>query len=90
MLNAIPKAWFSWKFSLEEGDGTPVADLLLSSWRERGSVALRDGLRYTVRSQALRVRFYWKPQTGRRLPRPPNRARSEGNSLLRMASASTR
>jgi hypothetical protein len=53
MLNAIPKAWFSWKFSLEEGDGTPVADLLLSSWRERGSVALRDGLRYTVRSRGI-------------------------------------
>ncbi len=48
MLNAIPKTWFFWNFSLQEVDGTPVADLSISSWRGEGSVSLRDGSRYLV------------------------------------------
>jgi hypothetical protein len=48
MLNAIPNTWFSWNFSLEEVDGTPVTDLSISTWKDRGSVSLRDGLRYLV------------------------------------------
>jgi len=52
MLNVIPKAGTSWNFALQELDGTFVADVLLSDWLERGGVvALRDGSRYTVRSQ---------------------------------------
>ena len=50
MLNATPKTWTSSDFSLEDSDGTPLADLGLPSslLEQGGSVALRDGSRYIV------------------------------------------
>ena len=52
MLTVIPKAGTSWNFALQQVDGKFVADVFLSDWLKRGgAVALRDGSRYTVRSQ---------------------------------------
>lgn len=40
MLTAVPKSWFSWDFWVREAVGDAVAELHLSSWRERGSVVI--------------------------------------------------
>lgn len=56
MLSAQPKKWYSWDFTLRDADGQPVADLDLSSWRERGKVAL-GGAEYRVRREGLRGPF---------------------------------
>jgi hypothetical protein len=39
-LTAVPKSWFSWDFWLKEPGGEAVAEVCLSSWRERGSVVV--------------------------------------------------
>jgi hypothetical protein len=41
MLKAVPKTWFSWDFTIFEGD-RPVADIDISWWRERGRLVVRD------------------------------------------------
>lgn len=46
MLKAIPKNWFSWDFTVIE-DSTPVAEIAVSWWREKGEL--------TVRGSAYRV-----------------------------------
>ncbi len=51
MLKLIPKHWFAWDFRLEDATGL-AAEVILSSWRERGAIAIagvqhrvsRDGL----------------------------------------------
>ena len=53
MLSARPKKWYSWDFTLQDAEGRHVADLDLSSWRERGRVVLGES-EYRVRR--LRVR----------------------------------
>src|SRR5262249_37123684 len=53
MLNALPKGWFSWDFSLHDSSGGVVGDVLLSSWREQGAITIRGGPRYTVRRQGI-------------------------------------
>lgn len=40
MLKAIPKSWFSWDFSIVEGS-TPVAEISVAWWRERGELKVR-------------------------------------------------
>src|SRR5918993_4467197 len=37
----LPRRWYSWDFSLVSGDRT-LAELDLSSWRERGVVTIAD------------------------------------------------
>jgi hypothetical protein len=46
MLEAIPKSWFSWNFKINEGS-KKVADLDISSWREKGELRI-NGVDYVV------------------------------------------
>jgi hypothetical protein len=52
MLSAHPKTWYAWDFALRDAEGRHVADVDLSSWRERGKVVL-DGSEYRVRPEGL-------------------------------------
>ena len=47
-LRLVPKHWFSWSFTLEDAAGIPFGKVLLSCWRERGSVAVGE-IEYRVR-----------------------------------------
>jgi len=51
-LSAVRKKWYSWDFTVRESDGRHLADLDLSSWRERGKVTV-DGSEYEVRREGL-------------------------------------
>jgi hypothetical protein len=51
MLKLIPKRWFSWDFRLEDASGV-AAEVILSSWRERGSIAI-GGVRHKVSRHGL-------------------------------------
>lgn len=42
MLDILPRSAFSWNFDVVE-DGTLIAQLEMSSWRERGEVVLNEG-----------------------------------------------
>ena len=46
MLEAVPKNWFSWNFKINE-DSRKIADLDISSWREKGELRI-DGASYVV------------------------------------------
>jgi hypothetical protein len=52
MLSARPKKWWSWDYALRDAEGAHVSDLHLSSWRERGRLAL-GGSEYGVRREGL-------------------------------------
>ena len=52
MLTLVPKHWFSWDFRLQEPAGDAVAEVRLSSWRERGAVVV-NGVTYTIRRDGL-------------------------------------
>jgi hypothetical protein len=52
MLYAIPKYWFSWDFNLRGAGGEDVAEICLSSWRDRGSVVL-SGVEYGIHRKGL-------------------------------------
>ena len=52
MLSAHPKKWYSWDYSLLDADGQHLADLGLSSWRDRGTFVL-GGAEYRVRREGL-------------------------------------
>lgn len=41
VLEITPRSWLSWKFDVVE-DGTVIAQLEMSSWRERGEIVLHD------------------------------------------------
>ncbi len=47
MLTAIPRNWYSWDFSLEGPGEQRIARLVISGFRERGSVVV-DGRTYTI------------------------------------------
>ena len=47
----VPKAWYSWDFSVTAGDRT-IARFDLSSWRERGVITI-DGIEHRVFRQSL-------------------------------------
>jgi hypothetical protein len=51
MLKLIPKHWYSWDFRLEDATG-PVAEVILSSWRERGSIAV-GGVQHRISREGL-------------------------------------
>lgn len=42
VLDITPRSWFSWKFDVMEGE-TLIAQLEMSSWRERAEIVLGDG-----------------------------------------------
>ena len=50
MLRARPKKWYSWDYDVQDAEGRHVADVGLSSWRERGKVVL-GGSEYRVRPE---------------------------------------
>jgi hypothetical protein len=52
MSTLVPKHWFSWDFWLQDPVGHAVAEVRLSSWRERGSVVV-SGVTYTIRRDGL-------------------------------------
>lgn len=52
MLSAVPKGWFSWDFSLQGPMGEDIAEIQLSSWRERGAVVLR-GASYRIHREGF-------------------------------------
>jgi hypothetical protein len=41
VLEAIPKHWYSWDYTVAH-DGVTVADIDVSSWREKGVVTIED------------------------------------------------
>ena len=51
MLTATPKHWYSWKFTLATGNHV-VADIDISSWRERGGLQI-DGRSYRVHRDGM-------------------------------------
>ncbi|HTU99760.1 MAG TPA: hypothetical protein VMF13_04425 [Luteitalea sp.] len=51
MLTATPKRWFSWDFTIEEGD-RQVAAIDVSSWRERGTLTV-DGVDHRVYREGI-------------------------------------
>jgi len=56
MLTAHPKKWYSWDFTLQDAEGRRVADVDLSSWRERGNVGVGQS-EYRVRPEGLFRQF---------------------------------
>ncbi len=63
MLIAVPKGWFSWDFQLLDMTNHPVAELELSSWRERGSV-LVGGASYKLYREGLAGPFVLEAPDG--------------------------
>lgn len=49
MLAIEPQHWYSWDFTVSQG-GRPIAEVGLSSWRERGRLVV-NGLAYTVQRE---------------------------------------
>jgi len=47
VLTLSPHNWFSWNFSLFDGEERPLAEVNLSSWRERGTLMV-EGVEYDV------------------------------------------
>jgi hypothetical protein len=56
MLSADPKRWYSWDYTLRGPEGPALAEIGLSSWRERGAVRL-GGAEFTVRRDGWRGPF---------------------------------
>ncbi len=52
MLYAVPKRWFAWDFWLLEPTGALAAEVLVSSWRERGALVV-GGSEYRIHRQGL-------------------------------------
>jgi hypothetical protein len=51
MLRAVPKHWFSWDFAIRDAN-RQVAEVKLSSWRERGAIRV-DGVEHTVSREGI-------------------------------------
>jgi hypothetical protein len=51
-LTAVPKSWLSWDFLLQGPMSQAVAEVRISSWRERGSVVV-DGVTYLIHRDGL-------------------------------------
>jgi hypothetical protein len=63
MLSVVPKHWYSWDFRIEDPVGIPWGEVALSSWRERGSVAVGAD-RYKVSRQGLTGPFVLEGPSG--------------------------
>jgi hypothetical protein len=57
MLSAVPKHWFSWDFAIQDATRHPVAEVRLSSWRERGAVSVQGVEHRVSRHGVLRGAF---------------------------------
>ena len=51
MLEAVPKTWLSWDYSIVDGS-TTIADMDLSLWREKGQVTTGNEV-YSVYREGL-------------------------------------
>jgi hypothetical protein len=63
MLTAIPTRWFSWDCTLQGPNGEEVGRVLLSSWREGGSLVV-DGVPYAIGRDGGRSRFVMESPDG--------------------------
>jgi hypothetical protein len=63
MLTVVPKHWYSWDFTVLDPVGTPWGEVTLSSWRERGSVAVGAD-RHKVSRQGLTGPFVLEGPSG--------------------------
>lgn len=52
MWSAVPKHWFSWDFVVHDANPKPVAEVRLSSWRERGAI-VANGVEHKVSRQGI-------------------------------------
>ena len=52
MWSAVPRHWFSWDFVVHDATPKPVAEVRLSSWRERGAI-VADGVEHKVSRQGF-------------------------------------
>jgi hypothetical protein len=52
MMEAVPKSWFSWNFDVIE-DSSFIADLDISTWRERGKLKIGDDSYLVYRKSIL-------------------------------------
>jgi len=50
VLTLTPRNWFSWNFSVLDGERA-LADVNLSSWRERGTLSI-DGVEYSIHRES--------------------------------------
>jgi hypothetical protein len=57
MLSVAPKHWFSWDFAVRDETGRPVAEVKLSSWRERGAIRIAGVEHEVTRHGAVRGAF---------------------------------
>lgn len=63
VLDAVPKHWFSWDFTVMEGS-TPLADIDVSWWREKGELTVQ-GTPYKVYREGLMSGAFLLDQRGR-------------------------
>ncbi len=52
MLEAVPRAWFSWDFSILDEAGSRIASVDMSAWRERASFMVGDTT-YRIRRDGI-------------------------------------
>jgi hypothetical protein len=52
MLRVVPRGCFSWTFRIEDASGSPLAEVSLSAWRERGGVVAAQ-TQYRITRQGL-------------------------------------
>ena len=74
VLTLAPRNWFTWNFSVLDGE-RPLAEVNLSSWRERGTLTI-EGADYSVYRESL-IGDFLLEQSGRVL------ARAEKPSMFR-------
>ena len=63
LLKAVPKRWLGNDFWLKDSNGIGVAEILLSSWRERGAVVI-GGSVYPIQRQGLSGAFVMSAPDG--------------------------
>jgi len=51
-MSAVPKHWFSWDFVIQDATLQPVAEVKLSSWRERGAVTIA-GVEHKISRESI-------------------------------------
>jgi hypothetical protein len=72
VVKLVPKRWFSWDFRLEGAAGLPAVEIILSAWRERGSVAVA-GVQYRISRDGFTGPFILE-NAGRQMARAVKRS----------------
>lgn len=67
MLELVPKSWASWNFTVLQ-DGSPMAEIDISRWREKGRLAV-DGSNYQVYREGLMSGAFILELNGARMAR---------------------